>query len=308
MLDDLAGANIQGGSVLTIGVFDGVHLGHHYLLRQVRMLAKERGLASAVVTFRNHPRTVLSPGAASNYITPLEERVALLRAMGVDRVVPVTFSREVAQLTYRDFVDLLIEHLSMKVLIVGPDFAMGRGRAGTAEALAAMGKERGFIVTTLQPFLLSGEVVSSTAIRKCLATGDMLHARRLLGRPYSLSGPVVTGDKRGRTLGFPTANLGVSPDVALPLDGIYCTIASAGGRSYDSVTSIGVRPTFGELGRTVETFIMDFAGDLYGQPMKIHLLQRLRDEKRFSGADELVAQMRRDVETAREVLAARGPK
>ena len=304
--EELASTKVQGGSALTIGVFDGVHIGHRYLLEQVKASARRRGLASAVITFRNHPRTVLAPGEPVAYICSLTERLELLRTTGVDHVVPLTFTKELSQYSPRQFVELLTSCLGMKGLLVGPDFALGKGRAGTAAVLEELGRDLGYTVATVLPFDHQGQVVSATAIRRCLAAGDMELAATFLGRPPSLSGPVVVGDRRGRSLGFPTANIGVAPDIVLPADGIYCTVATAGGRSYDSVSSIGVRPTFGESLRTVETYIMDFSDDLYGQHLKIDLLKRLRDEKRFSGVDELVAQMKLDVETAREVLAGRG--
>ena len=305
-IDELAAAKVEGGSVLTLGVFDGVHLGHGHLLEQLKALARQRGLSSVVITFRNHPRTVLAPGAPVTYIWPLEERLELLRSTGVDHVIPLTFTKELSQLTPRQFVELLTGSLGMKGFLVGPDFALGKDRAGTAPVLEALGREWDYTLTTVQPLSHRGQVVSTTAVRECLQAGDMDLAAELLGRPFSLFGDIVTGDRRGRTLGFPTANISVAPDIALPADGIYCTIATVDGRSRDSVTSIGVRPTFGELQRTVETYIMDFDGDLYGQPMRIDLLRRIREERRFSGAEELVAQMKRDVEDACRMLAARG--
>ncbi len=304
--DELAATQVRGASVVTIGVFDGVHIGHRYLIHQVKDEARQRGLASAVVTFRNHPRTVLAPNAPTTYIEPLEERLHLLDVSGIDHVVPVTFTRDLSELGYPEFTQLLIDQVGMKALMVGPDFAMGKGRAGTSEALATLGQSQGFDVLILEALVDGPEVVSTTAVRQALATGNMTRAATLLGRPFALSGQVQEGDQRGKDLGFPTANLGINSDLTLPLDGIYCTVATFGGRTHPSVTSIGVRPTFGDLARTVETFVLDFSGDLYGQQMRIDLLDRIRDEQKFPGADELIAQMKTDVEMAREMLAERG--
>lgn len=304
-IEELAAAKVQGGAVVTIGVFDGVHLGHHYLIEQVKAQARERGLSSAVVTFRNHPRSVLAPGSQVTYLCPLEERLELLRAAGAAHVIPLSFTQQLSQLTARQFVELLVQHLGMRGLLVGPDFALGKGREGTAPVLEALGNELGYTLTIVEPFSREGQVVSSTAVRRCLGEGEMETAARLLGRPFTLGGAVVEGDKRGRTIGFPTANIDVPADMALPADGIYCTIAHVGGESYHSATNIGVRPTFGQLGRTVETYILDFQGDLYGQHMRIELVHRLRPEERFSSVEALVAQMKLDVEAARGMLAAR---
>ncbi len=304
--EELAASKVQGGSVLTLGVFDGVHTGHQHLLDQVKAEARQRGLASAVITFRNHPRTVLAPDIPITYISSLEERLERLRHTGVDYIVPLTFTKELSQHSPRAFVELLTSNLDMKGLVIGPDFALGKGREGTAPVLQALGRELGFTVTLASPFNSGGQIVSTTAVRESLAVGDMERAAALLGRPFRLSGTVVTGDKRGRSLGFPTANIDMAPDAAIPLDGIYCTIALVGKRRYDSVTSIGVRPTFEGGPRTVETFIMDFDADLYGQHMQIDLVHRIREERRFSGVDDLIAQMKLDVEIAGQVLASRG--
>lgn len=308
MLDlrDIPRVVVGGGSVFTIGVFDGVHLGHRHLLDSLRAEARRRELASGVITFSNHPRTVLVPGAIHTYIIPLQERIDRLREAGVDHVIPLAFTRELSELTYRQFVDLLVDRLGLKGLVVGPDFAIGHARKGTAEAVAALGEQMGFTVSVVEPLVLDGEVVSTTAVRACLGAGDVRRAAAMLARPYSLGGEVVHGEKRGRALGFPTANIAVPTDISLPLDGIYGTVAWVAGNPMDSVTSIGVRPTFDGTRRTVETFIMDFAGDLYGTHLRIDLLERIREEKRFASVEDLIVQMRLDVLSARQILGKRG--
>lgn len=300
--EELARVSPQGETVLSIGVFDGVHLGHRHLIQRVIERARQEGLLSGVVTFYPHPVAVLRPQTNVSYLNSLEERLELIRSVGVNVVIPVTFTPALSQLTAREFVQLLKRYLKMKGLVVGPDFALGRGREGTAAVLEAMGGEMGFSLEVVSPVTQSQEVVSSTAVRDSIARGDMAKAARLLGRPFSLSGTVIRGVGRGQTLGFPTANLKVDAQRALPPDGVYVTRAYVEGTPHQAVTNIGVRPTFDEPGRTVEVFMLDFEGDLYGRHLKIDLLERLRGEMRFSGAEELKAQIAKDVVQARRVL------
>jgi riboflavin kinase/FMN adenylyltransferase len=303
VVEELSRVSPERETLLTIGVFDGVHLGHRHLMEMVIREAAGRDLMSGVVTFNGHPKTVLSNGATLARLTTPSERSALLKAIGVDVVVPLSFTAELAALTAREFVSLLIDHLRMRGLIIGPGFAMGRGREGDAAVLSALGQELGFTVEEVGPLEMHGSVVSSTAIREALSRGDMQTASRMLGRHFSLRGPVVGGTERGRVLGFPTANIGVDPDQALPGDGVYATLGHVGDAIYRSVTNIGVRPTFGEGERSVEAFLLDFEGDVYGQDMTIELVERLRGEVKFADAGDLSAQITRDVEQARTVLA-----
>jgi riboflavin kinase/FMN adenylyltransferase len=293
-------------SAVTIGVLDGVHRGHRYLIRELKARAAARSLASGVITFHPLPESVLRPETHVAYLTSLEERVELLRATGVDFVAPVTFTSELAELSARDFVAMLVEELQMRFMLTGPDFVLGRGREGTAAVREQLGEEMGFEHESLGPLLESNGVVSSTAVREALAAGEMEQVTRLLGRPFSLRGPVLRGADRGATIGFPTANIGLAPDRALPPFGVYVTAAylparrdSSQERQFMSVTNIGRRPTFGEQERTVEVHILDFEGDIYGWELRIDLLSRLRDEMRFGSAQELAAQIGKDVEAAR---------
>ena len=302
---EFSAAGVQRETVLTIGVFDGVHRGHRVLLDTVSAVAEKRGLASCVVTFKNRPITVIRPDVPVYYMLPLAERLRLLGEAGMDYVVPVTFTRSLSQHTADEFARILREELRMRVLVVGPDFALGKNRKGTADVLAHLGNDMGFDVKIVEPLLNEDERISSTAIRAALADGDVQKAASLLGRPYSLSGAVVRGEQRGKTIGFPTANIETHEKLFLPADGVYCSVAHIGSQARDSVTNIGVRPTFGELKHTVETFIFDFDGDLYGTDLRIDLIERIRPERRFDGVDALVAQLKHDVQTARELLAAR---
>lgn len=288
--------------LLTMGVFDGVHLGHKHLISQLKKKAAKRGLLAGVVTFRQHPLEVLAPGTQMPYLTSLEEKLALLGQEGVDAVIPLTFTPELAGLGAEEFVSLLQRHLRMKGLVIGPDFALGRDREGDVEALRRLGKRMGFDVTVTEPAKIEGNVVSSTSIRRELAAGNIRKVVGLIGRSFSLEGQVVAGDARGREMGFPTANLEINPGQTLPADGIYATIAHVDGQAYKSVTNIGKRPTFGENERTVETYIMDFSGDLYGRRIKLEIIERLRGEKKFDSVAELERQMAEDVRRSLEVL------
>jgi len=299
---ELAGFTPRQETVLTIGVLDGVHLGHQELIGYLRRQAMARDYLPGVVTFRNHPLDVLSPHTHLPRLTSLEERTRLLQGLGIELIVPLSFTPDLAQLAAGDFVALLQKYLKMRGLVIGPDFALGRGREGDVSALHSLGKERGFWVDVIPPKVINGEVVSSTSIRQALAKGDMSKVKRLLGRPYALTGQVGHGAGRGRQLGFPTANLEINSRQALPADGIYATRAYVAGHTYPSVTNIGTRPTFGEGQRTVEVYLLDFEGALYTQELRLELIERLRAEKRFSNPEELKAQISRDVEQARSIL------
>jgi riboflavin kinase/FMN adenylyltransferase len=289
--------------LLTIGVFDGVHLGHRYLISNLVSRAKQQGLLSGVVTFKQHPRELLSPHARLSYLTTLAEREQLLKHEGVDMVIALSFTRELASLTAREFVSLLQKHLRMRGLVIGPDFALGKNREGKAATLSALGEEMGFTVTPVQPKKLDGEVASSTAIRNALADGNMQKVTRLFGHPFSLNGRVTTGEHRGAGMGFPTANIDVGARQALPPDGVYATWAYIEGKAYQSMTNIGRRPTFGAHNkRTIEVFILSYGRDLYGKDLKIELVERLRGEKKFENVEALTKQIAEDVKRGREIL------
>jgi riboflavin kinase/FMN adenylyltransferase len=302
---ELARVKPQQEMLLSVGVFDGVHLGHQQLLTHLRDEARSKNWLSGVVTFKSHPKVVLSGENKLLWLNDLETRISLLRNLGIDIVVALSFGSELARLTARKFVQLLKEHLKMRGLIIGPDFALGRNREGDSEKLRILGEEMGFSVEVIPPVVVDGYVVSSSTIRQALAEGDMKKVGKLIGRLFSLSGQVVSGDKRGRNLGFPTANLDLKPEQALPGDGVYATIAHTDDDSLLSVTNIGVRPTFGGSKRVVETYILDFEGDLLRQKLTIDLVDKLRDEERFDNVEQLKAQMIKDVEQARQILDER---
>jgi riboflavin kinase/FMN adenylyltransferase len=300
---ELANIAPRGETLLTIGVFDGVHAGHRYLLEKLQQRAAEKNLLSGVVTFNPHPQSVLHPHNQLPWLSDVEDRIRSLQELGINIVAVLTFTPKVAQLSAREFLLLLKKHLKMRGIMVGPDFALGRGREGDINLLRALRREMEFSVEVIPPFTINGEVVSSTLIRQALAQGDMRKVERLMGRYFHLRGKVITSDKRGRVLGFPTANLDMNPQQALPDNGTYATIAQVDGRQFSSATNIGIRPTFGEGGKTVETHLLNYAGDLYHKEIMVKFLQKLRDEQRFASPEELKAQIEKDIREAEMILA-----
>jgi riboflavin kinase/FMN adenylyltransferase len=301
--DDLRRAVKSGPNALAVGVFDGVHRGHLMLLERLRADAAARGLGTGVVTFHPHPVSVLRPGTSISYLTSLERRVELLKSAGVDFVAVVQFTSELAQVSADDFARVLVEEAQMRLLMAGGDFVLGRNREGTMARLAEIGAELDFEVLPVELLPHNGSAASSTRVRTALAEGDMEAVAELLGRTFRIRGPVLHGDERGRTIGFPTLNVGVSPDLALPPDGVYVSRCEVDGRTFDACTNVGVRPTFDGTRRMVETHLLDFEGDLYGRVVNVELLSRLRAEMKFDGPDALIAQIRQDVQSARNYLA-----
>ena len=304
--EELAGLSPKKGMLLTIGVFDGVHLGHKYLISQLTERARQQDLLSGVVTFRQHPQEVLSPQTRLPFLTDLAERTNLLRNEGVEAIVTLSFTSELAQRSARQFVSLLKNHLRMRGLVIGPDFTLGRNRAGNIDSLRTLGQDMNFTVTVIPPIMINSEVVSSTAIRNALTNGDMKKVLNLIGRPFSLNGRVTSGAGRGLELGFPTANLDIAPEQALPADGVYATWAYIDGKAYQSMTNVGKHPTFSGSQRTVEVYILDYHSDLYGHELKIDIMAQLRSEERFDTVDELKKQITEDIKQGRAILNSRG--
>lgn len=294
-------------SLLTVGVFDGVHLGHQILLSELKSRAQQQGLLSGVVTFQSHPRRLLQPSNKLPFLNDVDDRLEKIRNLGIDLVVAIPFTIETARLSARDFVALLQKYLKMKGLVVGPDFALGREREGNIAQLQQLSREMGFTLDIIKPVGIGSEVVSSTLLRNTLFQGDVRKAARLLGQPFYLKGRVIPGTHHGLDLGFPTANLEIHPGQALPADGVYVTTTEIAGKSYNSVTNIGNRPTFGNNPQTVETYVLDFNGDLYGQVIKVSFIERLRNEVRFKSLDELSEQIKKDVAQARALLVKEKP-
>jgi riboflavin kinase/FMN adenylyltransferase len=296
------------GSAVTIGAYDGVHVGHRHLIASLSSMAAERGLDTVVVTFDRHPATVVRPESAPLLLTDLDQKIELLAATGVDRTVVVPFDEVRANETAEDFVtEVLVQALGAKLVVVGEDFHFGHGRKGNVALLCEMGERYGFEVVGLGlEGDRSGEAVSSTRIRRLLGAGDVAGAARLLGRPHQVRGTVVHGDGRGGPeLGFPTANVAVPGTIVLPGVGIYaCWYERPDGSIHGAAASLGHRPTFHTEDGTplLEAFLLDFDGDLYDEEARVSFVEHLRAEQRFSDVAELIAQMDRDVAAARVIL------
>ena len=300
--EELATLTVERDSMLTIGVFDGVHRGHRRLLARLVEDARTTGRAAGVVTFRNHPASVLRADFEPHYLTSLEDRLHLLRATGVDFVAPVTFDAELSRLDARDFAARLVSALRMRGLVIGADFAMGHGRGGDPAALARYGEELGFTVQAVD-LLADGELtVKSTSIRRSLAEGDVETVAGMLGRNFTAQGIVGGGEQRGRELGFPTANLETPPGLAVPANGIYAAWAYFDDERRMAAVSIGVRPTFGENPRAIEAYLLEYQGDLYGKTMRLEFVAQLREELKFDTVEALIARMREDVRKTKEIL------
>ena len=297
----LASAAPSKETVVTIGVFDGVHQGHRHLLRQVVELAGDQYIPT-VVTFTNRPITVLRPGTEPSYLTTLDQRVDLIKEQGIELIVCLDFTLELAQVPAAEFAKMLVDSLKMKGLVLGPDSALGKDRQGDLAFMQKQGEELGFWARSVEPLEIEGQPVKSRRIRDAVSNGNMSICPDLLGRNHNLSGVVVVGDQRGRTLGFPTANLDVDPQLLLPGDGIYATWAIIDGKRHQAATSIGIRPTFDLTQRLVEVFVMDFSGDLYGKTVGVEFLTKVRDQEKFDGLDALIKQINQDVDDCRQVL------
>jgi riboflavin kinase/FMN adenylyltransferase len=304
--EEIAAFSPRQDTLLAIGVFDGVHLGHKALLSELKRQSDEKSLVAGVVTFHKHPATVLPGQQQLPHLTSLTEKIRLLREEGVAFIVTLSFTLELAQVSAGHFVNLLKKHLRMRGLVIGTDFALGRNREGDAETLARLGRSTDFSLTVVPPMKLSGEVVSSTAIRNALTGGDVDKVRQMTGRYFRLEERVVTGNGRGADLGYPTANLDTDPEQALPADGVYASWAYIDSNPLPAVTSIGRRPTFGDGERIVEVHILNYQGNLYGSRMKIDIIERLRGEMRFDSTTALTNQIEDDIRKAEGIFIALG--
>ena len=309
--DDASFARPPAGTAVTIGAFDGVHVGHRRIIGAIDSLADARGLQTVVVTFDRHPASVVRPDSAPLLLTDLDQKLELLEECGVDYVYVVHFDEERAAETATDFVqEVLAERLNARMVIVGEDFHFGHRRAGDVALLRSMGAELGFEVVghelvDLEGLPADGAPVSSTRIRAALAAGDLRSADAMLGRPHEVRGIVGHGDGRARDLGFRTANVAVPESICLPADGIYAGwYLTPDGESHPTAISLGRRPTFYEFADTslLEAHLINFDGDLYGQRARVQFVERLRDELKFESVDALIEQMGRDVDRARELL------
>ena len=291
-------------SSVVVGTFDGVHVGHRRLLRAATEANNRMGAGTAIaITFRQQPKAVINTDLTSTYLSTLPERLDLLRGLGMDLVIPIDFDDSVRLLTARDFTSLLKKYLGMSVLVLGPYASIGHDQVRGNAALRRLAQDGGFDLLLIEGENREGAQVSSSAIRLALETTHIDTVTAMLGRRYSLRGTVIYGDQRGRSLGFPTANLEVPVDIALPGDGIYATLVHTDRACYEAATSIGFRPTFGGRRRVIEAYLLDFEGDLYGKHLRLEFVKHLRNEEKFSTIHDLTRQMRQDVAQTKRALA-----
>lgn len=292
---------------LTIGSFDGVHVGHQKLVSEMATDAHDRDLPTVVLTFFPHPSVVLRGRQPSFYISTPDEKASLLGELGVDYVITKEFDRDVSRITAVEFLTMLREHLGFKHLWIGEDFALGHRRVGNRHFLKQSSEEFGFELHIFPPVLMSGEVVSSTRVREALRSGDVARVERYLGRPFVIPGVVIEGANRGKGLGFPTANISTWEERAYPRKGVYACLTTVRGTRRPSVTNIGIRPTFDDPVESpvIETYILDFDEDIYGEELELEFVARLRDEQHFPSQEALVAQIQQDVNTTRALIGGR---
>jgi riboflavin kinase/FMN adenylyltransferase len=291
-------------SILTLGNFDGLHLGHQELVRMIIRRARETGALSMVVTFRPHPLKILAPEKCPPLISIYEEKIKLFERLGIDVLVKIPFTLEFSTMPPEDFVrDVLCGTLGAKEIFVGYNYRFGKGREGDIRTLRGLGEKYGFTVREIEQIAFGGEVISSTKIRTLLREGDVEHAAKLLGRTYAITGIVVKGDGRGKGLGFPTANIAPKHSI-IPADGVYAVRLIVREKVYDGIANIGMRPTFNKKVLAIEVHVFDFNEDIYGEDISLYFIRKIREEKKFKGAEALVTQIKSDIETAKEILSS----
>lgn len=291
------------GAYVTIGNFDGVHMGHQYIFKKLRSEARAAGAPSVVITFDPHPKMIIHPERTPFYlITTPEEKIDLVRKLGLTALIIIPFSLEFAQTTATDFVcGILWDRLRIQKIFIGHDYSFGRGKEGNETFLKDFGNRLGFSVEVINAYNIGNIIISSTKVRNTILAGDVTTAAALLGRPYNLGGTVVAGHHRGEGLGFPTAN--IEPEkVLIPAGGVYAAYVNLEGKSYRAVLNIGRNPTFGDDQQTIEVFLLDFHERIYGKFLEVLFIEKLRDEIKFSGPEALIEQIKRDVARAEEIM------
>ncbi len=284
---------------LTVGSFDGVHLGHLDVIEHAVRAAAELKAAPALITFEPHPRCVLDPANCPQSITTLQEKLALIEKAGIEHAIVLRFDRELAALSPHEFIERLAAAMDIQRWVIGFDFAFGRGRTGNADWL----RSHGHAVDVIPPFKIDGRELHSSEVRRLITTGEMEDANRLLGREYSMSGPVEAGDRVGRRLGFPTANIGIEPNKLVPALGAYAGRARAPEGDFVAALSVGYRPTFGGTQLRVEAFLLDFEGDLYQKRLELRFVRYLHPDIKFATPDDLVRQLKQDVVDTRRIIS-----
>lgn len=302
-------AGVARGTVLTLGVFDGLHLGHQMIMRTVVERAEATDSVATVITFDPHPRAVLHPESAPPLLQTLDQRLAAFEVLGIEQAIIIRFNKEFAAQEAEDFIrETIGERLHAREVYLGKGFEFGRNRGGNIEVLKKLSEELGFYAAEVPEVRLNGQRISSSKIRELLKEGKVNRARRMLGRPYGVEGQIEHGSQRGHEIGFPTANLKPRNRV-IPKFGVYVTATLINGAWRRSITNIGVRPTFENTTEpSIETYVFDYEGDLYGDVLRIRFLHRIRDEKKFSGIEELKTQIQKDTRRALNYFSRRGVK
>ncbi|WP_250278496.1 bifunctional riboflavin kinase/FAD synthetase [[Clostridium] colinum] len=288
----------KNGTVVTVGNFDGIHIGHKKLITTTKKCALEKGLKSVVLTFSPHPIEIIKNNTSFFYIFSEKEKYLEMEKENIDFFIKYNFTKEFSDISPEKFVDILIEKLNCKILVVGEDYCFGKNRKGNIDILKKIGKEKGIEIIKISNIIIDGERVSSSIIRECINNRNIKKANLLLNKPYYILGKVVEGNKFGRTIGFPTANIIPTKNKLLPPDGVYITKTKYNNKIYDSITNIGTNPTVNNVDRTIETYIFDFNQDLYNKYIEVYFYEWVRSVKKFNGIDELKRQISKDVDRA----------
>ncbi len=299
----LSKKQVDGNSILTIGVFDGIHLGHLHLIEKLIQIADQKKYLSGIITFINHPAEILNPQFNPSFIMDPNEKISALEETGVDYVIPIMFNHSISNMSAISFIDDLQNSLHMKGLVIGPDFAMGKNREASASKLEELGISKKFSTEVIPLQDINGIPLRSTSVREFLFSGDIENASKVLGRNFEVSGIVIHGKGRGHKLGYPTANLKIPTKIVTPGNGIYATFAYINNKKFMSATSIGANPTFKGNNKTVETYILDFDNDIYDKTINIEFIKKLRDEIKFLSAENLVIQMDKDIIKTEKILS-----
>jgi riboflavin kinase/FMN adenylyltransferase len=301
---DLSVIEHSPNAVVTVGMFDGVHLGHQALIEKVQKKASQIDGLSTIITFSPHPQLILYPEQTQNVslITSDEEKIAVMENLGIDRLIILNFTDMFAQLSAREFIEkILVQQIGFKVIIIGHDHHFGKNRSGDVGLLKELAAQYNFQIELADAIRVDGEIVSSTSLRQLIRSGNVGRAKQFLGRNYTLTGKVVSGEKRGRLLNFPTANLvPTNPQKLVPKDGIYAVKVKVGAAQYLGALNTGMKPTFSSPSRTIEVFLLDFQGDLYGQLLEVEFLTFMRDEIKFPDSAQLIQQLQKDVNYVRQ--------